>query len=138
MAEPRVVGRLVDREAVKEAEGLAEPEGAETPEPSSAEVMLEMILMKEDETKQRLQRAENEAQRMVEEAKLDAAHQKREAIAEDIGLDIRDRELARAKEEADKVTREIGAQADEIRKKGMEHVEDAISIVIEGVLPPLD
>ena len=52
---------------------------------SSAEAMLEMILMKEDEIKQRIQRAENEGQRLVEEAKLDAAHKKRDAIAEDVG-----------------------------------------------------
>jgi vacuolar-type H+-ATPase subunit H len=137
MAEPRVVGRLVDKESLKEAEGL-EPEGEETHEPTSAEAMLEMILMKEDETKQRLHRAENEAQRLVEEAKLDAAHKKREASAEEVGLEIREKELTRANAEAEKITREISAQAEEIRSKGMEHVEDAIRIVIEGVLPPLD
>ena len=135
MAEPRVVGRLVDQESIKEAEGTERPEA---PEATPAEAMLEMILMKEDETRQRLQRAENEAQRLVEEAKLDAAHKKRESIAEDLGQDIREKELARANAEAERVTREIGAQAEEIRKKGMEHVEDAIRIVIEGVLPPMD
>lgn len=132
MAEPRVIGRLVDEEPAKEAEGTG------TVESSSAEAMLEMILMKEDETKLRLQRAENDAQRLVEEAKLDAAHKKREAVAEDLGQDIREKELARANAEAAKVSQEISARAEEIRKTGMEHVEDAIRIVIEGVLPPLD
>jgi vacuolar-type H+-ATPase subunit H len=121
--------------------GMAEPVKEETAtanetELSSAEAMLEMILMKEDEIKQRVQRAENEAQRVVEEAKLDAAHKKREATNEDVGSDLREKELARAREEAGKVTREIEAQAAEIRAKGMEKVEDAIRIVIEGVLPP--
>lgn len=122
------------------AEPMKEAETAEEAQPvkSSAEAMLEMILRKEDETKKRLQRAENEAQRMVEEAKLDAAHKKRQAIAEDIGKELREKELARAKAEAEKVTREIDAQAEEIREKGMEHVEDAIRIVLEGVLPLLD
>jgi hypothetical protein len=121
--------------------GMAEPvkevESAETEtELSSAEAMLEMILMKEDEIKQRLQRAENEAQRVVEEAKLDAAHKKRTSISEDVGSDLREKELARARKEAEEVAREIEAQAAEIRKRGMEKVEDAIKIVIEGVLPP--
>jgi hypothetical protein len=113
--------------------GMAEPVKEETAtaketELSSAEAMLEMILMKEDEIKQRVQRAENEAQRVVEEAKLDAAHKKREATNEDVGSDLREKELAKAREEA--------AQAAEIRTKGMEKVEDAIRVVIEGVLPP--
>ena len=118
-------------EPVKEAEATEN----ET-ELSSAEAMLEMILMKEDEIKQRIQRAENEAQRVVEEAKLDSAHKKRESISEDVGSDLREKALAKAREEAEKVTREIEAQAAEIRKKGMDKVEDAIRIVIEGVLPP--
>ena len=132
MAEPRVIGRLVDEEPVKEAEGTA------AAEPTSAEAMLEMILLKEDEIKQRVQRAENEAQRLVEEAKLDAAHEKREATSEDIGRDLREKELVRAHAEAEKVKQEMSAQAELIRKKGMEHVDDAIRIVIEGVLPPLE
>lgn len=102
---------------------------------SSPEAMLEMILMKEDEIKQRVRRAETEAQRMVEEAKLDAAHKKRESVSEDIGTDIREKELDRAREEAEKISREFTAQAEEIRRKGMEHVDQAIRIVIDGVLP---
>lgn len=121
-------------EGVKDAEVA---EGAGT-EPTSAEAMLEMILLKEDEIKQRVQRAENEAQRLVEEAKLDAAHKKREAISEDIGQDLRKKELAQAHAEAEKVTQAMSAQAESTRKKGMEHVDDAIRIVIEGVMPPLE
>ncbi len=115
----------------------AEVNEAET-ELSSAEAILEMILMKEDEIKQRVQRAENEAQRLVEEAKLDAAQRKREAIAEDVGGDLREKEMARAQAEAEKVATEIAAQADEIRTKGRERFNDAIGVVIEGVLPPLE
>jgi len=44
--------------------------------------------------------------------------------------------LAKAHEDAEKVAADIASQADEIRKKGMERVEEAIRIVIEGVLPP--
>ena len=121
-------------ERVKDAE-VAEGAGTES---TSAEAMLEMILMKEDEIKQRIQRAENEAQRLVEEAKLDAAHKKREAISEDIGLELREKELARAHAEAEKVTQGMSAQAESIKKKGKEHVDDAIKIVIEGVMPPLE
>jgi len=124
-------------EPVREAEAT-ETEAEKETELSSAEAMLEMILMKEDEIKQRVQRAENEGQRLVEEAKLDAAQKKREAIAEDVGGDLREKELARAGVEAEKVAREIAAQADEIRTNGREHFDDAITVVIDGVLPPLD
>ncbi len=104
---------------------------------SSAEEMLELIVIKEDEIRSRIQRAEDDAQRKVEEAKLDAANKKREASAADIGEDLREEELAKAEAEAARITGEIEAQAEEIRRKGMERVEDAIRIVIEGVLPPL-
>jgi vacuolar-type H+-ATPase subunit H len=103
---------------------------------SSAEEMLEMIVQKEDEIRQSIQKAENDAQRKVEEAKLDAANKKREAAAVEVGEDLRDTELARAREDADKVQADVGAKAEEIRRKGMAKVEEAINIVIEGVLPP--
>lgn len=120
----------------KTAQG-AEAAEKET-ESSPAEAMLEMILMKEDEIKVRVQRAENESQRLVEEAKLDAAHKKREAVAEDIGLDLREKELEKAKVEAEKVAQEVRAQVEEIRKKGKERFDDATKVVIEGVLPGLE
>jgi vacuolar-type H+-ATPase subunit H len=107
-------------------------------ETSSAEAMLEMILMKEDEIKVRMQRAENEAQRLVEEAKLDAAHKKREAVAEDIGQELRETELSKARLEAEEISQRVQAQVDEIKKKGTDHFEDAAKVVIEGVLPELD
>jgi vacuolar-type H+-ATPase subunit H len=113
-------------------QGVGEPKA----ELSSAEEMLEMIVAKEDEIRQGITRAENEAQRVVEEAKMDAAAKKREAASAEIGEDLRDRELAKAHEEARKVASDIEKQADEIRRKGMERVEDAIRVVIEGVLPP--
>lgn len=103
---------------------------------SSAEAMLETIVSKEDEIRNRLAKAENEAQRVVEEAKMDAANKKREAASEEVGDDLRTAEVAKAHAEAEKVGADIARQADEIRKKGMERVDDAIRIVIEGVLPP--
>jgi len=116
-------------EAIQE---VADPKA----ELSSAEEMLEMIVRKEDEIRSRVNQAENEAQRVVEEAKLDAANKKRDAAAAEVGQDLRDKEIEKAQLEADKVAAEIASQADEIRKKGMDRVEDAIKIVIEGVLPP--
>lgn len=111
-------------------------EGEHKVEVSSAEAMLEMIVNKEDEIRRRVQQAENDGQRLVEEAKMDAASKKREAATIEVGDELREKELGKAHEEAEKVTAEIKAQADEIKRKGMERVEDAIRIVIEGVLPP--
>jgi hypothetical protein len=117
------------------AEAVQEAEETKT-ELSSAEEMLELIVIKEDEIRTRIQRAEDDAQRKVEEAKLDAANKKREAAAVEVGQDLREKELANAEAEAKKVSESIAAEAEEIRKKGMERVEDAIRIVIDGVLPP--
>ena len=116
-------------EAIQE---VADPKA----ELSSAEEMLERIVRKEDEIRKRLQKAEDESQRLVEEAKMDAANKKRDAAAAEVGQDLRDKEIEKAQVEAEKVAAEIASQADEIRKKGMDRVEDAIKIVIEGVLPP--
>ena len=117
-------------EAIQE---VADPKA----ELTSAEEMLEMIVQKEDEIRKRIQKAEDESQRLVEEAKLDAANKKRDAASAEVGTDLREEEMKKAQAEAEKVGDEIAAEADVIRKKGMDRVEDAIKIVIEGVLPPL-
>jgi hypothetical protein len=116
--------------------GEKEAEEVKATELSVGERMLEAILLKEDDVRKQMARAETEAQRMVEEAKLDAATRKREATGGDVGTELRERELEKAHVEADQVSAEIAGQADEVRKKGMERVDEAIAIVIEGVLPP--
>jgi hypothetical protein len=126
---------LQDVEEKDMAEAIPEVEEPKE-ELSSAEAMLETIVAKEDEIRQRVLRAENEGQRAVEEAKLDAANKKREAAAVEVGEELREAELAKARSEVEKITAEIAQQAEDIRAKGMERVEDAIRIVIEGVLPP--
>ena len=117
---------------------MAEPEKVEEEtkvELVSAEAMLEMILIKEDEIKSRVRQAENEAHRKVEEAKLDAAVIKREAVTGEVGGDLREKEVAGARAEAERVARDISEQAEQVRKKGMEHIEDAVKVVINAVLP---
>lgn len=117
---------------------MAEPNKKEEKAPVelvSAESMLEMIIAKEDEIKSRVNKAENEAQRRVEEAKLDAAVIKREAVTAEVGGDLREKEIAEARSEADRVSTEIAERAQKVREHGLEHVEDAVKIVIEAVLP---
>jgi vacuolar-type H+-ATPase subunit H len=117
---------------------MAEPEEREEKAPAelvSAEGMLEMILAKEDEIKSRVGKAENEAQRMVEEAKLDAAVVKRKAVTGEVGGDLRDKEIARAREEAEKIASGISERAEQLKKQGAERIEDAVKIVIDAVLP---
>lgn len=104
----------------------------------SPEAMLEMIIAKEDEINKRLRRAEDDAQRLMEEAKLDAAALKREATSAEVGADIRDEELAKARAEAEKISADIEARAAEMKNGGMERIEEAVKIVIEGVMPKMD
>jgi vacuolar-type H+-ATPase subunit H len=117
---------------------MVEPEKTREEVPAelvSAEGMLEMILAKEDEIKSRIRRAESETQRKVEEAKLDAAVIKREAVTAEVGGDLREKEIAKAREEAERVSAEIAEQAGQVRKQGQERIEDAVKIVIDAVLP---
>jgi vacuolar-type H+-ATPase subunit H len=117
---------------------MAKPKKAEEETPVelvSAEAMLEMILAKEDEIKSRVRKAENEAQRKLEEAKLDTTVIKREAVTAEVGGDLREKEIAKAHAEAERLAGEISEQAEQVRKKGMEHIEDAVKVVIDAVLP---
>jgi vacuolar-type H+-ATPase subunit H len=117
---------------------MAEPDRKEVEAPAelvSAESMLEMIITKEDEIKSHISKAENEAQRKVEEAKLDAAVMKREAVTAVVGGDLREKEIAKAQVEGDRVSAEIGERAQKVREQGMENIEDAVKIVIDAVLP---
>jgi vacuolar-type H+-ATPase subunit H len=103
---------------------------------ASAEAMLDMIVMKEDEIRSRIMHAENESHRIVEEAKLDAADMKRAAAGAVVGEDLREKELEKARKEGERVTAEVRAQAEQIRASGMARLEDTVKIVMEGVLPP--
>jgi cell division septum initiation protein DivIVA len=102
-----------------------------------AEAMLEMILNKEDEISRRMKEAEAEAEHVVEEAKLDAAAMKREATSADIGREMRERELEKASREAKRAASETEEAARRIRAYGEEHIERAVKVVIDGVLPPI-
>lgn len=112
-----------------------ETTGPEQVEHMSSEDLLEMIITKEDELKKRVFRAEAESRRVLEEAKMDATALKRDASSAEVGKEIRERELEKAREEAERVASEIKAQAGETRKKGMEQIEQAVEIIIDRVLP---
>ena len=103
-----------------------------------AEAMLEMILRKEEETKSRIEQAKTDAQRMVEEAKMDAANEKRKAVSEEIGADLRKEKLADADRQAVEIVEQSKVEAERIRQKGEEQVKEAVDIVIRRVLPSTD
>jgi vacuolar-type H+-ATPase subunit H len=107
-------------------------------EATSPEALLELILSKEDEIKQRVRDAQTEADRLVEEAKLEASMIKRDAAAAEVGTDIKEKELAKAQAEAERLVEEIGRQADDIREKGSARMNDAVAMLIKSVLPPLE
>lgn len=102
-----------------------------------AEAMLEIILGKEGEIARRKERAEADAERAVEEAKLDAAARKREAVSAEIGQEKREKELEKADREAGRTASKAGEEARRIRAYGEEHIDEAVKVVINGVLPPL-
>jgi len=118
---------------------MAEAEKTEEVSPvelAPADTMLDMILAKEDEIKTRVTKADNGAQRMVEDAKLDASALKREAVTAEVGQDLREKELEKARKDAEKVRSEISAQAVQVKARGMERIEEAAKIVTQAVLPP--
>jgi len=102
-----------------------------------AEALLDLIVAKEEEIRARIKKAEHEAERLIEEAKLDASVLRREAREAEIGEDMRESELERARIEAEKVTREIEVEAEEIKVKGMKNIDEAVSLIMKYVLPAL-
>lgn len=64
-------------------------------EATSPEALLELILTKEDEIKQRVRDAQTESDRIVEEAKLEASMIKRDAAASEVGTDIKEKSSPR-------------------------------------------
>ncbi len=107
-------------------------------ESTSPEALLELILGKEDDIKQKMRNAESESDRMVEEAKLEASMIKRDAAAAEVGTDLKEKELAKAREEADRLVEQIGQQAEEIRARGNARMGEAVTILLKSVLPPLE
>lgn len=118
-----------------EPEIVGESKDEEKRELITAEAMLELILSKEDEIRRRISKAELESGRMVEEAKLDAAAIKREAVTADIGRDLREKELAKAREEVRKIASDINLEAEKVKAEGMARIEEAVKLVLERVLP---
>ncbi|MBU4241297.1 MAG: hypothetical protein KKH73_04340 [Actinobacteria bacterium] len=120
----------------KKNKEAAEVGEAPVAEGASAEAMLEMIINKEEEIARRMKRAEADAQRVIEEAKLDAAARKREATSAEIGQEMREKELEKANREARRIASEAEEEAGRIRVHGKEHIDEAVKVVIDGVLPP--
>lgn len=103
---------------------------------ATAEAMLEMIINKEDEIARRIQHAEADVQRFVEEAKLDAAALRRRADSAEMGDELREKELEKANREARRLVSQAEEKAERVRTLSKERIEQAVKIVIDGVLPP--
>lgn len=126
----------------EEEKELKEPEvvtaEAMAAEQAPGEAMLDMIVNKEEEIRKRIENARKEAERRVEVAKLDAAALKREADTLEVGKEMREEEMEKARKEAERVMEEAAVDAEKIRNQGMERVEEAVDIVIRGVLPRIE
>jgi vacuolar-type H+-ATPase subunit H len=122
--------------AKNKCEDSSQPSIPYLPNFSSTLESIESILNKEDAIKDRIERAEKEAGRLIDDAKMDAAVIKRKAMAKEVGMDVREQELARASEEAEEAASVILAQADKIKSDAMGHIEKAVDIIVSKVLPP--
>ncbi|MDD5448175.1 MAG: V-type ATPase subunit subunit G family protein [Actinomycetota bacterium] len=103
----------------------------------AAQAILEMIMRKEEEIRRRVKEAQEEASRRVEEAKLDAAVLKREAVSAELKQEMREKELAKAKKEVERLISEAKSRAEEIRSMGEEQLNDAVQMILEGILTPV-
>lgn len=100
----------------------------------TAQAILEMIMRKEDEVRRRIKEAQEEAKRRVEEAKLDAVVLKREAVSAELKEEMREKELAKAREEVERLISEAKSRAEEIRSMGEEQLTKAVQTILAGVL----
>lgn len=105
------------------------------PTAESTIVSIEQILCKEEEIRERMERAEKDAQRMIEEAKFKANDIKKQALRKDIGKEIREREIASATEQGEEAAAKIVTRVESIKSDAMTHIDNAADIILGKVLP---
>jgi flagellar biosynthesis/type III secretory pathway protein FliH len=93
-----------------------------------------LIQAKEAEIRKKTNQERSRAERIIEDAKGEAAAIKRKATLEDIGRDVYDRIIASAREEAEKLERSTAEEVERVKKEGERNLPKAVDFIVESVI----
>ena len=93
------------------------------------------ILAKESEIRTKTQEERKKADRRVEDAKGKAGEIKRKATLEEVGRDLYEAEMAKARKEAEKIEASVGTEAEKIKEDGIKNLEKAVDLIVKSVIP---
>ncbi len=92
------------------------------------------IISKESEMRSKVAEERRKAERMVEDARGKAGETKRVAILEEVGKDLYEAEMAKAKQEAAGIADSVQAEVERIRQEGTANLDKAVRFIIDRVL----
>lgn len=96
-----------------------------------------LIQAKEAEIRKKTSQERARAERIIEDAKGEAAAIKRKATLEDIGRDVYDRIISSAREEAEKIEKSTAEEVEKVKRQGEENLSRAVDFIVESVLTPV-
>ncbi|MBC7231146.1 MAG: hypothetical protein H5T74_12245 [Actinobacteria bacterium] len=92
------------------------------------------ISAKESEIRSKVSAERARAERLLEDAKGEAAALKRKATLEDIGRDAYDRIIAEARAEIENIERSTAEEIARVEKTGSANLEKAVALIVNAVL----
>lgn len=94
------------------------------------------INSKESEIKKRLNEERRKDDRLIEDSRGKAGEIKRKAILEDIGNDLYEKEIEKARMEAGKIEQSSTAEIERIKKAAEKNMTKAKDMIINAVIKP--
>ncbi len=92
------------------------------------------ISAKESEIRSKVSAERARAERLIEDAKGEAAALRRKATLEDIGRDAYDRIIAEARAEIENIERSTAEEISQVEKTGAARLEQAVELIVNAVL----
>ena len=92
------------------------------------------IRAKESEIRSKVSAERARAERLIEDAKGEAAALKRKATLEDIGRDAHDRIIAETRAEIENTEKNTAEEISRVEKTGAARLEEAVELIVNAVL----
>jgi hypothetical protein len=96
--------------------------------------VLERISVKEAEIRSRTSEEKERADRLIEDAKGEAASIKREATFEEVGKDIYEKTIAASKEDAGEIETSTARDVAAVRETGRRNLDKAVDFIVQAVI----
>ncbi len=93
-----------------------------------------LIQAKEAEIRKKTNEERARAERIIEDAKGEAAAIKRKAALEDIGRDVYDRIINSAREEVERIEKSTAEEVERVKQQGEKNLSAAVDFIVECVI----